>query len=835
MKILTSYNINNIKKIFLNNIISIIVQVLFFGIIFLKFLFINSSQFSFNFTSKIIIFYSLLLILIGFFVHKVFNLKLLISTIVSYYLFLISSYFFKMTLLLNDENFEWDKYNDFYETNFLESLFLIGLSILFCKLISKIYEQLQKKGFFNTVHDRYELLKTNLNSSNIRFIFIGQTLTALIITGSQFLDRFYSNNLLPIESSSSIFSNNLIIYFLISYISYSVLSIILVIGFYNLKNNKSTFFLSLTTSIILATVFNYYIQSGITVTGMWYDYYIVSGATIFQIFVLAALFMLFYSIVNRFLPATLISIIFGFIISFANAKKFELRNEPLLLSDLSWIREFTFFFDFIDWNIVITFIIVLLIVILLLIVYRNKILSGPIFQSKLTRLMLISSVLASFISIKIIFENSENGLINPNIPVLSSVYNVYDIDWQGLNANSRFQSLSFVWFKQLTTKSMEKPDNYSKKTIDSLYEKYQKVATTINESRTDNINDQTIIYILSESLADPKRLEQVNVSQELLPNIKSIQSKTTSGLMHADGYGGGTANMEFQSLSGLPKYNLNGTISILYTDVVPKMSYVPLISNFFDENNRIVIHLANANNYSRKAIYQKFKYDKFIATEGTKDEPSFIENRSSSYSDKSSYQNILSELDESKSQFFSVMTMQNHSPWFSETPEDIQAEGDDFNDKENNDLLSYARLLTYTDKDTLEFLEKLRTFNKKITVVFYGDHLPGLYPQRIFENQPENQYLTDYFIWSNYDVERKLDYPLVNSSDFGAELLAHTNSKVSPYYALLTEVLNNASIDKKDLSEEQKIIADDLKLIQYDLMEGNNYILEHPDFFEMTK
>lgn len=62
--------------------------------------------------------------------------------------------------------------------------------------------------------------------------------------------------------------------------------------------------------------------------------------------------------------------------------------------------------------------------------------------------------------------------------------------------------------------------------------------------------------------------------------------------------------------------------------------------------------------------------------------------------------------------------------------------------------------------------------------------------------------------------------------------MAHTNSRVSPYYALLTEVLNKASVDKDKLDSDGKMVANDLKMIQYDLTEGKEYILNHSDFFE---
>lgn len=134
--------------------------------------------------------------------------------------------------------------------------------------------------------------------------------------------------------------------------------------------------------------------------------------------------------------------------------------------------------------------------------------------------------------------------------------------------------------------------------------------------------------------------------------------------------------------------------------------------------------------------------------------------------------------------------MQNHAPWSISYPDEIVASGVGFTDEENDNLTEYARLLSQTDYSTFSFLSDLTQIDKEITVVFYGDHLPGLYPDSAFISNPESKYQTDYFIWSNYSGEQ-LNYPYVSSSDFTAEMLEHTNSKVSPYYALLTSVLEN--------------------------------------------
>lgn len=57
-----------------------------------------------------------------------------------------------------------------------------------------------------------------------------------------------------------------------------------------------------------------------------------------------------------------------------------------------------------------------------------------------------------------------------------------------------------------------------------------------------------------------------------------------------------------------------------------------------------------------------------------------------------------------------------------------------------------------TDQATIEFLNQLDQIDKPVTVVFYGDHLPGIYNTA---NADQKNALalheTNYFIWSNKD------------------------------------------------------------------------------------
>lgn len=259
-------------------------------------------------------------------------------------------------------------------------------------------------------------------------------------------------------------------------------------------------------------------------------------------------------------------------------------------------------------------------------------------------------------------------------------------------------------------------------------------------------------------MSNPNRIPAVSLQEDLLPNIDAIKEQTTSGLMQSDGFGGGTANMEFQTLTGLPFYNYSSSVSTLYTEVVPKMSYFPSISDQFSSKNRIVIHPASASSYSRKYIYNRLNFDKLIFETGGTEKLKNVENTGIYPSDQTVYNNVIDNINTKENQFFSVITMQNHALWSIGDPSDLVVTGEGFPQESNDYLTSYSRLLTHTDTYTKEFLDNLSKINKNITVVFYGDHLPGFYPDSAFKEAVNEKHETDYFIWSNHQTKNLITH-----------------------------------------------------------------------------
>ena len=272
---------------------------------------------------------------------------------------------------------------------------------------------------------------------------------------------------------------------------------------------------------------------------------------------------------------------------------------------------------------------------------------------------------------------------------------------------------------------MEEPAGYSSAKVKEIVRRYSKEAEKINEKRSTNISDHTVMYILSESLANPNRVQGAHLSENPLKNIDKIKAQATGGLMYSNGFAGGTANMEAQSLSGLPMVNYSSSISTINSDVFPSMPFIPSISDQFSE--KIALHPENAANYNRNTIYKKLGFDHFYALSNTEQEDILTnqETLDGYVTDAQVYQEILAKINPERSQFFSVLTMQNHMPYEKYSGDSkIKATGDGYGEEQNKRLQNYVRKISDTDKETQNFLEKLQKINKKITLVFMATIFP---------------------------------------------------------------------------------------------------------------
>ncbi|HEM3644876.1 TPA: sulfatase-like hydrolase/transferase [Streptococcus suis] len=783
----------------------------------------NSLNLLFQISNKNGLYLLLMLLTLALLTFQLVKSNYLYSSKERFRLFLLFSFYQLLSLFVGfslnipdiDREYFFTELYPVFQLNYLSPIiFIFTVMFLILNWKEQIEHTFKLKNYIAKIDEQFILSQFFLS------FIVCDTKFIRVVLDSQFLLAGEKN------ISFSFLVNYIILYLLLTISSYYFIK-----GIGKLIRNDIGMSSTWSMSLILALIFNYCLQFSIRSTDYFVSLFELQlAAFLFQVLTISVLFLLTYLVVNRFLFSTLVIILFSVIFTIANSLKYEMRQEPILPSDLSWMKQIFLVFSFIDIGFILSILVGIGLITLFFYYLRGRLWVGKPFLKWKERsiiIVIVSSILVGTMS----SINSLGQGKDLNIPIISTLYKTIDIDWLGNTVNANVKSLSYVWMKQMVTSVMKKPLGYSREKINEIEEKYISIAEDINKNRKNNIGEQTVIFLLSESFSQPDRIPGTKLSRELTPFINSLQANFPNGLMLSDGYGGGTANMEFQSLTGLAMYNMSPSVSTIYTEIATSMRFIPSISDLFPTSDRIAIHLESGNNYSRNIIYKKLEFDRFIGTSNTDTIAKDIEKEGLYPSDATTYQYVLDSLND-KPQFYSVITMQNHVPWSAGLPEDISVTNSEFNSKENESLTSYGRLLNRTDEATQNFFNKLSELDEKITVVFYGDHLPGLYKSENFEEDPTLQYKTDYFIWSNFATANK-DWSLLRANDFIAALLETTNSKVSPYYALLTQVMNYSTIEEEQWLEEAREVMEDFKIVEYDLLKSKGYLSKDSEFFKI--
>lgn len=612
------------------------------------------------------------------------------------------------------------------------------------------------------------------------------------------------------------------------------------------------------------------------VSKMWTD-----GNFVFvlNVILVALLYLMLLMLFNRFWTASIVILAVGIIVAAIEHFKVEIRYEAILPADLGFLGSNTGnMLTFIPAGAHVTILValgafaVLLALILVLRHFDGR--KGRMIRTDNLSLNLTSRLILLLLPILVfalycIHVSTTDSLANKLSRALGDTPSMWDSVY---DAQRNGPLVAFT--RQLNPKIMDKPSNYSEETMKKVAARYQKEAETINASRTNNLTDSTVVYVLSESFSDPSRVPGLKTNKDSMPNIRKIKAGTTSGLMLSSGYGGGTANLEYMGLSGLSMANFESSLSSPYQQLVPSQHWTPTINQLWGAPvNSLGYHPYESSMYSRATNYKKFGFSHFYTLTG----PDVIKyqdkiDESPYVSDKSSYDSALEGIKSGKTnKFIQIITMQNHMPyheWYENN--DYTAEsttGTPLGDDEQQSIETYQKGVEITDQATQEFLNELDALDKPVTVVFYGDHLPGIYSSASEDdNNSLALHLTDYFIWSNKasssQGNKASDAAYSSPNFFVAQAADHMNAKVSPYLAFLTEmhskiaameppVVNkiqgwdripegqNIYLDQNgnpmstdDFDKETKQLLADYKLIQYDITAGKNY-LKDTDFMTL--
>lgn len=605
-----------------------------------------------------------------------------------------------------------------------------------------------------------------------------------------------------------------------------------------------------------------------------------------NLIVLSFIYLTIVLIINRFWIATAIFGTVMTVFAIANHIKILTRNEPIIPADLNFVSGGTTkqLFSFIPKsceslvnNAVtgVTWLIVICII-MQFVDGRNAIIPchwWKPFRSVKSMATTAVRILAAVLSVAVVYSFTA-GIRNEQSWAYQLTHNLsdYPVMWNA-KTDAQYNGPAINFLRLSNTKVMNKPKDYSKKTMEELASKYAKNAVSINQSRSANMTSSTVIMILSESFSDPTRVPGITMTEDPMPNIRQLKEQTTSELMLSPGYGGGTANIEYQALSGLSMANFDSSLSIAYQQLVPNEKWTPTLNQLWNDAHgkqaSVAYHDYYRSMYFRNTNYKKFGFNKFWTVDGShKLKGLTYIDRDWTASDESLYNYILNDVQQTdKNQFLQVVTMQNHTPyndWYDNNQFKDADISQNLSETGKTNIDTYAKGASYTDQSTLAFLHSLNEIDRPITVVFYGDHLPGIYDTASASKKNSLAlHETDYFIWSNnasQSAGTKLDSissAYTSSNYFSAQLAQHLNAKVSPYIAFLTKMhqaipamsvpsssgsnskptyldANGNLIKEKNLSKQAKQLLHDYHLIQYDMTSGKHY-LKDTGFVDLPK
>ena len=344
-----------------------------------------------------------------------------------------------------------------------------------------------------------------------------------------------------------------------------------------------------------------------------------------------------------------------------------------------------------------------------------------------------------------------------------------------------------------------KPEDYTVSGAKKLISEYAKEydgnnqtggssAARIEATKQFDEEKPTVIAVMNETFSDLSIYQNMHADYQGPTYFKSIDDCLSRGRLYVSAYGGGTANTEFEFLTG-------NSMAYLGSGVYPYTTYdltdtENLAAQFKSLGyHTTAMHPNHGTNWNRKNVYKDFGFDQFLTINDFQN----AETLRGMVTDKATYDKILELLDtNSNPQFIFDVTMQNHSgydtgliPYDKQMSLNIDGEF-------NSNVNEYVSLIQQSDEALKYFLNKLSKLDRKVVVVFWGDHqpfFPDTYNDRWFTNEDdathqERLWQTSYIIWANYDVAGNTQTSQeddLSSNYLGSELMNLIGAPLTDY------------------------------------------------------
>lgn len=461
--------------------------------------------------------------------------------------------------------------------------------------------------------------------------------------------------------------------------------------------------------------------------------------------------------------------------------------------------------------------------------------------------LIIIGIVVALIGVVIAFfkaPKSKNKVnYKRNIPILIAGILSFLLLTQGaLKTNiisSYFGNIAFAYLdygfpycftNTLLNTGIERPINYSKENIDKLAETLLPTNDTeIDNSHLMASNDNTlvpqkqkpnIIMLQLESFFDPTHMMNLEFSEDPVPNFRKLKEQFSSGYLHVPSIGAGTANTEFEIISGM-NLEFFGAGEYPYKTILRKTTAESINYDLKDLGySTHAIHNNKGTFYTRQKVFKMLGFDTFTSIEYMN-----IEETTPTGWAKDKYltKSIIDALNSTENQdYIYTISVQGHGD-YPDTPIENHSKITVSGLEDSSRLTSFEYFtneIHEMDQFIGELINALSLINEDTVLVMYGDHLPTL---DIEDGELSNGdiFQTEYVIWNNFGLEKQ------DTNIEAYQLGAHVLNQLDIHHGTLI----NYHQQYQDSADYQQ----NLKLLQYDMLYGERYIYDGINPYEPTK
>jgi phosphoglycerol transferase MdoB-like AlkP superfamily enzyme len=391
-------------------------------------------------------------------------------------------------------------------------------------------------------------------------------------------------------------------------------------------------------------------------------------------------------------------------------------------------------------------------------------------------------------------------------------HSVQALETDYTNISEAYENYGFVYCftNSIIDTGIGKPADYSE-------ERVKQVLGRLDTSTKSSGERPNIIFIQLESFFDVSTLRNLKLSKDAIPNFHKLQKEYSSGLLTVPTVGAGTVNTEFEVLTGISQKDF-GASEYPYKTILRDTTSESICYDL--KNLGYTSHCVHNNEgtfYGRNKVFKNLGFDTFTSMEfmnGLEDNPNGWKK------DSILTREILDTLDSTKGPDFTLgITVQSHGKYQGfETPDNAPVKVLKAPEDMEEAYLYYVNQLYEVDQMIGELVDALEKRNEKTILVLYGDHLPSLDIKKE-DLIDSNLYQTQYVVWDNLG-------------------LAGMKQNLASYQ-LYSEVLERIGICEGNITKyhqnaywRTKSYYEDLKVLEYDMLYGENYAYQGKKPFE---